>query len=263
MSVAYPSGYEGLIYSGRVTAIGADQFTIPTLAGLGAGKFADATAPYRAFVLRDAGGASLAPQGEMQTITAYVSATGTFTAPGFGGGGIAIDDEVMIIPARLAEIAAVKAQTDKIAGKMLFSMDFWSTPQEEVQLTNVAGDKSLPSVVIADLPATATIVRAIAMFKFRMIENTGAANKLAGAQEIQVNDSAATGWVDAINFVDDQFGIAATTREGGDVCIGAIDIANRVNGNDTYSFQWDEAVADLANLQFNDCACGLRIWYSV
>jgi hypothetical protein len=149
-------------------------------------------------------------------------------------------------------------------GRVLCQVDFWSTPQEEVAVTNVAGDKSLPSVVVADLPAGATIVRAIAMFKYRVIENTNvAANKLSGAQEIQVNDSAATGWVDGINFVDDQFGMAASTIQGGDVFIGAIDIASRVDGNDTYSFQWDEATADLANIQFNDVQTGLRIWYSI
>lgn len=149
-------------------------------------------------------------------------------------------------------------------GRILCSMDFWSTPQEEVAVTNVAGDKSLPDVTVADLPTGATIVRAIAMFKFRMVENTNAgANNLNGVQEIQVRDDTPSAWIDAINFVNDQFSLAATTREGGDVIIGAIDIAATVDGNDTYNFQWDEAIADLANIQFNDVQCGLRIFYSV
>jgi len=141
----------------------------------------------------------------------------------------------------------------------LFPMDFWSVPQEEVAIPAGAADQPLPSVVVADLPPDATIVRAIAMFKFRIVENSnGAANKLAGAQEIQI-----AGSVDAINFVADQFSIAATTREGGDVIIGAIDIATTVTGNDTYAFHWDEAVADAASLLFNDVQVGLRIWYSL
>jgi hypothetical protein len=148
--------------------------------------------------------------------------------------------------------------------RQLFSMDFWSVPQEEVALTAGAGDKALPDVTIANLPAGATIVRAFAMFKFRMVENTnGAANKLNGAQEIQVRDDTPSAWIDAINFVDDQFSIAATTREGGDVIIGAINLSATVDGNDTYNFQWDEAIADLANIQFNDVQVGLRIWYSI
>lgn len=150
------------------------------------------------------------------------------------------------------------------SGRQLYCVDFWSPSQEEVAITNGAGDKALPSVVVAGIPTGATFVRSVAMFKYRVIENTNvAANKLSGAQDIQVNDSAAAGWVDAINFVDDEFGIAASTIQGGDVFIGDENIVARVDGNDTYSFQWDEAVADVANLQFNDVQCGLRIWYSV
>lgn len=150
-------------------------------------------------------------------------------------------------------------------------LDFWSNPQEEVQLGDAAATIVLtPTVTVADLPAGAVVVRAIAMFKFRMIENTNAgANKLNGStvaatsQVIQVNDSGGTGYIDAINFIDDQFGLAATTRESGDVCIGSIDVATRVDGNDTYTFRWLLSKADLDNLNFNDCQVGLRIWYSV
>lgn len=149
-------------------------------------------------------------------------------------------------------------------GRQLFSLDFWSVPQEEVAVTAGASDLSLPDVTVADLPAGATIVRAIAMFKFRMVENTNAAaNKLNGAQEIQVRDDTPGAWADAINFVDDQFGVGAATREGGDVVIGAIDVSATVDGEDTYNFQWDEAVADLANLNFNDVQVGIRIWFSI
>lgn len=94
---------EGLYYSGTVGAVpGANQFTIAALAGLGAGKFIGATNPYSAFVVRDAGGAGGAPQGEIQVITAYATATGNFTAAGFGGGGIAVGDEVLIVNPALA-----------------------------------------------------------------------------------------------------------------------------------------------------------------
>ncbi|GAI95025.1 unnamed protein product, partial [marine sediment metagenome] len=156
-------------------------------------------------------------------------------------------------------IDLIKAQTDKIAGKMLFSMDFWSLPQEEVALTIGAGDQGLPSVSVADLPDGAAIVRAIAMFKFRMVENHTYAgpNRLDGPQEIQV-----AGDVDAINFVTGQFTLAETTREGGDVVIGLIDIAATVNANGAYAFHWDEAKAIQTGINFNDVQMGIRIWYS-
>lgn len=92
-----PSPVEGLSYYGVVDAVpGANQFTVGGLAGLGAGKFAGATNPYLVFVLRDAGGASAAPQGEQQAVTAYVTATGTFTTAAFTAA-IAVGDEVLIL----------------------------------------------------------------------------------------------------------------------------------------------------------------------
>jgi len=99
------TGGGSLAYLGVVDFVpGADQFRIPTLAGLGAGKFAGGTSPYRAFVSRKNGGGMGLPQGQMKAVTAYVTATGAFTAPGFGGGGVNIGDEVIILHPRIAEI---------------------------------------------------------------------------------------------------------------------------------------------------------------
>jgi len=151
---------------------------------------------------------------------------------------------------------------EDLTTKQYHVVDFWSVPQEEVSVPAAAADQSLPDVTVAGLPTGAIVVRAIAVFKFRMIENTNAgANKLSGAQEIQVRDDTPGAWADCINFVDDQFGIAGSTREGGDVILGAIDVSSTVDGNDTYNFQWDEAVADLAALNFNDVQTGIRVWY--
>lgn len=144
--------------------------------------------------------------------------------------------------------------------RVLCVMDFWSLSQEEVPLVIGAGDEGLPSVTVADLPGGATVVRAIAMFKFRAVENHtyAGANALDGAQVIQIATS-----VPAINFVDTQFTIAETTREGGDVVVGAIDIAGTVTGNAAYAFHWDLAKAQQTGLNFNDVQMGLRIWYSL
>lgn len=177
---------------------------------------------------------------------------------------------------RLAELAAANIPAD-IDGlktsrdRQLFSMDFWSDPQEEVQVAQAAGTLVItPTVTVADLPGGATIVRAIAMFKFRMVENIYAGvNKLDGAtdpdtsQVIQVKETAAGAYIDAIKFVDDQFTLADTAREGGDVLIGSIDIAAQVDGNDSYTFQWLLRKADQDFINFNDVQVGLRIWYSV
>ena len=159
-----------------------------------------------------------------------------------------------------SDVTTIKTTT----GVQLSSADFWSDPQEEAQINAAGITVALPTVTIAGIPAGATILRAIAMFKFRMIENTNAAaNKLNGAQAIQVRVDTPGAWGDAINLVDDQFGIAASLREGGDVCIGSIDISGIVVGNDGYEFQWADGKADQDFLNFNDVQVGIRVWYSV
>jgi len=156
------------------------------------------------------------------------------------------------------------------SGKQLLSMDFWSDSLEEARINAAGVSVSLPGVTIDSIPAGATILRAIAMFKFRMVENTNtAANKLNGgtvantSQVIQARDDTPGAWIDAINFVDDQVGLDGETREGGDVCIGSIDISSIVDGNDGYEFQWLLGKADLDFINFNDVQIGIRVWYSV
>lgn len=151
----------------------------------------------------------------------------------------------------------------------LYSMDFWSVPGLSVTVTATQSTitTGLNNVVVADLPSGMTVVRAIAMMKFRMVANIHAtiANKLdaASALPMQVDDSGNTGMLTCLDFADDLFTLAASLREGGDVIIGDIDIKARVDGNDTYDFQWLNAKADQNNIVFHDVQMGLRIWYSV
>ncbi len=141
------------------------------------------------------------------------------------------------------------------------SMDFWSAFQEEVAVSNVAGNVALPNVVVA-LPAGAVPTKAIAFLKARMVENTNvAANKLSGAQNIQIRKNGAGSYVTALSLVDDLFTLAASTREAFDVMMGNNDIVAKVDGDGTYNFQWTLAVADVANLQLNDVQTGLRVWF--
>ncbi len=163
--------------------------------------------------------------------------------------------------------ANVPADIDTLKASMartLCSVDYWSIPQKTVVVPAVAADQALPDVVVATLPAGITVVKVAAIFKFRSLTNAGAANKLAGDQQIQVRTDAPGAWADCIDFVDDQFLVAAAAVDTpGDAVIGDLNVAATVIGNDTYNFQWDEAVADVADLTFNDVQVGLRIWYSV
>lgn len=192
---------------------------------------------------------------ETDSLEAISDKIGAFT----GDGGTAQDD-------------SVKASLDLLhtsKGKVLLSMDFWSAPVEEISVDGDAGTlAAIATTVVSEVPGT--FVRAIGMFKFRAVENTYAGvNKLDGAtvaatsQVIQIDDAATTGYVDCITFVDDMFTLAASTREGGDVIIGSIDVAARVDGNDTYTWRWLLSKADQDDINFNDVQFGIRVWYSI
>ena len=95
---------QGLCYYGVVTGVPvAGQFEIAALAGLGAAKFATVIPEYmyHAFVLRDAAGGGVAPQGESQPVSNYATNTGNFTAAAFTVP-VGIGDEILIIHPFLA-----------------------------------------------------------------------------------------------------------------------------------------------------------------
>lgn len=144
---------------------------------------------------------------------------------------------------------------------MVFSMDFWSNPDDEFLLNAVANDKALPDVVVAGIPALATVIRAIAIFKCRVIEDTsGAPNGINGTQYIQVK-KAAGAYINAITLVDNMWLVAANTREGGDIIVGSHDVSGQVVGNGTYNFITHNVVVDAANLKLNDVKVGLKIYF--
>ena len=137
-------GGQGLCYGGTVTAaVPGVSFTIASLAGLGATKFASTTQPpYRAYVLREAlGGIGGAPQGEMAAITGYTTATGRFTpnAPAFTVD-IAVDDEVLILHPRIAEILDILQDMNVPVADVV----------DNVLLRDVIGNKTDTAIFAAD-----------------------------------------------------------------------------------------------------------------
>lgn len=142
-------------------------------------------------------------------------------------------------------------------------MDFWSDLDDVIDLPVGPTDTALPSVVVSGLPAGVTLDRVVAILKVRAIENTnaGGPNAIDGAQVIQVQKGAGA-WATAINLADNQWTVAASTREAGDVLIGDNDIKATVDGDATYNFQFDAAAVDLASLRLNDVIVGLRFYFS-
>jgi hypothetical protein len=278
-AAAYSIVNSGLGFRGIVTAaVAGVSFTIATLAGLGAGIFADATSPWYAYVLRSNGGVSGAPQGEYRQVLTYVTATGLFTTNAFSVA-VAVNDDVIITSNILpvirdlhdtdipdihtdvgtvhTDVDAVRARTDRLE----VTKAFFSATDDIITCNTDSTDLTLPSVVLPNIAGTITHV--YAGIKFRMIENTNAAtNGLNGAQDVQVKESAAGAYVDAINLVDNQWLLAASTREGGDADIGNIDIVAQVAAfNKTYDFIIDNNDVDQANLNLCDVQTFLIVSY--
>ena len=101
-------GGQGLVYYGKVTTYtDTTHFKVSGLTGFGDTFFKN----YRAYVVRDAAGLGDAPQGEMQPISDYVSSDGTFTHTDFTTP-LAVDDEVLILHERIAEIKDIHDYID-------------------------------------------------------------------------------------------------------------------------------------------------------
>jgi hypothetical protein len=111
-SAAWGSINSGTIFRGTVTADDPGvSFTIAGLAGQGVGAFIDANTPWYAYVFRDAGGVAAAPQGEVQKVTGYTSATGLFTTDAFTVA-VATGDDVMIVSAALINSLSIKTRVE-------------------------------------------------------------------------------------------------------------------------------------------------------
>ncbi|KKL63930.1 hypothetical protein LCGC14_2170190 [marine sediment metagenome] len=170
------------------------------------------------------------------------------------------------ISADLATIDTVVDGLNTLLGRAVYHMDFWSEIDDLITLNATAANEALPSVVVAEIPAGAIILRVIAMIKIGEFEDTsGAENSivLAGTEHIQVKETAGGAFTDAIKLLAAQWFTGASLHRGGDVLIGNIDIAGEVNANDTYDFQIENADVTAANLLLRDVQCGLRVYFTL
>lgn len=180
-------------------------------------------------------------------------------------------------------VDAVKAKTDNLPSdpadqseveaeirKAVTSLDFWSDPDDVIDLgPGESTDVDLPSVGVAGLPSSISLVRVVAMLKVRAIENTSAsgANAIKGAQAIRVKPSDKS-WGDAtfdlaaIDLPDNLWTVAASTRELGDVLIGDNDVKVAASGNGTYNLRFEDQVVDYDQLRLNDVMVGLRFYFT-
>lgn len=134
---------------------------------------------------------------------------------------------------------------------------------QRITVSSVAADKALGTIVVAGIPAGATVTEAYLDFGFRTVKNIYAGvNKLNVAQNIQIQKGAG-GFATGIVLPDDAFTIDASTKEIGMFFRGTVDISATVTADDTYTIKWTAADADQDSLEFDECQASLRITYSV
>ena len=140
---------QGLVYYGKVTTYtDTTHFKVSSLTGFGDTFFKN----YRVYVVRDAAGLGAAPQGEMQPISAYTSSDGDFTHTAFTTP-LAVDDEILILHQRIAEIADLLADIKGATGI------FHEQTDTTVNITAiVASETDVLNLAVAD---TRYIVRSL------------------------------------------------------------------------------------------------------
>lgn len=175
-----------------------------------------------------------------------------------------IDTLVDTLTTNLATLTTNVATVDTKLGRKYSTFTYWSDVQETVTISTVAATKSLPGVAVADLPSGATIIRVLAVFKFREVSDTsGTLNDLNAAcgVNIEIKKSTSCAWVDAINLVDQQFQVPASERGPGDVLVGDLDLTCEVDDNATYNAQIEAVTSTGSNLILRDVQVGLIVMW--
>lgn len=147
-------------------------------------------------------------------------------------------------------------------------MDFWADNNAEEAIdTTATTDINQNSVTVAGIPASATIIRVVAMLKIALIKtSSGADNAVNGNTALKVDaDQAYGSLVTAIDITDNSWAVdfSEATERGGDVLVGDNDIKTEVTGNATYYGQLTNIRCDGNFLLLKDVSWGLRIYFTV
>lgn len=143
------------------------------------------------------------------------------------------------------------------------SIDLWSG-FDVIEIDTTESTKALPSITIAGVPEESTLIRAVAVIKFRTLSEWADHDAaLREAQQIQARKAIDGFWVTGIELLNNQLRCPASAREFGDVLIGTQDIAGQVPPNgEVIEFQWLNARVWDGELHLEDLQMGVRIWFT-
>lgn len=121
-------------------------------------------------------------------------------------------------------------------------------------VTSTAGSKTIKSGFSISLIPSGVTIDYVHVYVFSQVtENTNAtANKVNGAQNIQIQKAVGGTWTNCVAILDDALRVPATTRDMGRLLGAPIDCKGEVNSNASYNLQWTNARVDLDSMNFDD-----------
>lgn len=141
-------------------------------------------------------------------------------------------------------------------------MDFWSDIDG---LVTLPADTALQNIVVADIPSDATVIRAILILKYSSKEDTSGSDNQITAGTITSKETSAGTYVDAINLINGEAAVEASTKEGGDVHVGDNDVSGAtsgITGNCTVQSVFSGVTTTGASIKLYDVQIGIRIYFT-
>lgn len=155
-----------------------------------------------------------------------------------------VDDLETRIPAEVTQRA-----------KSLFKVtEKFFSDSVRITVTGTAGTKTIKSGFSISLIPTGVTIEYVHIYVFsQVIENTNAAaNKVNGAQYIQIQKAVGGTWTNCVSILDDALRVPASTRDMGRLLGAPVDCKSEVTANGSYDLQWTNARADLDSMYFDD-----------
>ena len=241
----------GMVAS-RTTIVSAD------LAGYGDSNF---ILGWKMGCLRNADNPGNAPENEWVDITAYTSATGTFTLAGTGFS-VNVEEGDEIIVARDELVVAFQR-----TGRIVVPLTFESEVTQKVTITGASQSLNLASCVVHDLPDDITLeyVKAYLVVS-RARDTSGVDNAINNANmALKVDADPAYGSTVTAALVPDN-SLAVDVSTSADLS-GAVfppanhDVKTEIVGNGTYYGRLENAQADGANLELHEVYWIIKVTY--
>jgi len=151
-------------------------------------------------------------------------------------------------------LTRVPAEITQRAKSLFKIVEKFFASSVRLTITGTAGNVTIKSNFSISLIPSNVIIDYVHIYVFSQVtENTNAsANKVNGAQNIQIQKTVGGTWTNCVNILDDALRVPASTRDMGRLLGVPVDCKSEVTGNGSYNLQWTSAQMDLDSLYLDD-----------